>query len=198
VRALVALLRAHPDFLKILLWRIGYAIAYGSVFAFLLYIVTDLIGIPKLEAAKVVALLTVVAGVGSAVSVLAGGWLSDRLGRRRLFLYIGNAALILGDVLLLVRPTVPTAIVAAALFGIGLGLSISCGRALASQVLPDPAGGAAAGLGTLATAANIGQAAAPAIGAAAIGLGGYPAAFVVSIAGAVLCTGAIAWVRSVR
>ncbi len=73
VRALLATLAAHPDFLKVLLWRIGYAIAYYSVFAFLLYIVTDLIGASALEAAKVVGLLTVVAGVASAISVLVGG-----------------------------------------------------------------------------------------------------------------------------
>ncbi len=115
-----------------------------------------------------------------------------------MFLLIGSGALICGDLLLLLRPSVPIAIVAAALFGIGLGLAISCGRALASQVLPAPERGAAAGLGTLATAANIGQAAAPVIGAFAIGLGGYPAAFVVSIAGAVLCSIAVSLVRSVR
>lgn len=198
VRAVARTLAQHPDFLTILLWRIGYAIAYGAVFAFLLYIVTDLVGVPELEAAKVVGLLTVIAGIASAVSVVAGGWLSDRLGRRRLFLYVGNAALIGGDVLLLAWPTVPVAIAAAGLFGVGLGLAIACGRALASQVLPDPERGAAAGLGMLATAANTGQAIAPAIGAFAIGLAGYPAAFVVSIAGAVLCTIAVAFVRSVR
>jgi MFS family permease len=198
VRALWKSVAAHPDFIKILLWRIGYGIAYGSVFAYLLYIVTDLIGASELEAAKVVALLTVVAGVSSAVSVILGGWLSDRLQRRRLFLLIGNAAIVTGNVLLIVRPSVPTAIVTALLFGAGLGLAISCGRALASQVLPSQEHGAATGLGVLSTAASIGQAAAPAIGAFAIALGGYPAVFVVSIAGAALCSVAVVFVKTVR
>jgi MFS family permease len=65
-------------------------------------------------------------------------------------------------------------------------------------VLPDQERGAAAGLGFLSTAANIGQAAAPLIGAFAISLGGYPAAFIVSISGALLCSVAVALVRSVR
>jgi MFS family permease len=93
---------------------------------------------------------------------------------------------------------VATVIVTAVLFGVGLGLSIACGRALASLVLPDPRRGAAAGLGLLSTAANIGQAAAPAIGGLVIGFAGYPAAFVVSIVGAVVGAVAVLLVRTVR
>jgi MFS family permease len=130
--------------------------------------------------------------------VVLGGWLSDRSGRRRAFIVAGNAAIIAGDALLLVWPSVPTVIVTAALFGAGLGLSIACGRALASLVLPDPGTGAATGLGLLSTAANIGQAAAPAIGGLVIGLAGYPAAFVVSIAEAAVGAVAVLLVRTVR
>jgi MFS family permease len=198
LRAAAAALAAHPDFGKILLWRIAYSIAYSVVFAYLLYILTDLVEVPKADAARMVALATALGSIAAAVFVLGGGWLSDRLGRRRLFILIGNGLIVGGDVLLLVRPAVPTVIVAAVLFGAGLGLSISCGRALASQVLPSPERGAATGLGLLSTAANVGQAAAPAIGGLVIGLAGYPAAFVVSIAGAVVGAAAVAMVRTVR
>lgn len=198
VRAFFATAATHPDFTKILIWRIGYSIAYGAVFAYLLYILTDHIGVTTVEAGHVIAQATLLAGAASALTVLGSGWLSDKVGRRRPFILVGNAALIGGDILLLLSPTVPMALATAVLFGIGLGLSISCGRALASQVLPDPAGGAATGLGILNTAGAVGQAAAPAIGAIAIGLAGYPAAFITSIVGAVGCSIAIALIRSVR
>lgn len=198
MRAAVAALAAHPDFAKVLVWRIAYSIAYSVVFAYLLYVLTDLVGLPLGEAARMVALATALGSIAAAISVICGGWLSDRVGRRRLFILFGNGAIIAGNVVLLVRPAVPTVIVAAILFGVGLGLSISCGRALASQVLPSPENGAATGLGLLSTAANIGQAAAPAIGGLVIGLGGYPAAFVVSIVGAVVGAVAVALVRTVR
>lgn len=198
IGALGRVFREHPDFVKILIWRIGYSIAYGAVFAFLLYIVTDVVGLPTAEAAALVAAATVLGSVTAGLSVVVGGWLSDRVGRRRVFIVVGNAVIIAGNVLLLASPTPPSVLVTGALFGVGLGLSISCGRALASQVLPDPTGGAAGGLGLLSTAANVGQAAAPVIGALAIGIGGYPAALVTSIAGAVLCSIAIALVRTVR
>ena len=198
LRAAAAASAAHPDFAKILVWRVAYSIAYSVVFAYLLYVLTDLVGLEKDDASRMVALATVSGSAAAAITVIGGGWLSDRMARRRLFILVGNGAIIAGNVLLLVRPSVPTVIVAAILFGAGLGLSISCGRALASQVLPSPENGAATGLGVLSTAANIGQAAAPAIGGLAIGLGGYPAAFLVSIAGAVMGAVAVALVRTVR
>jgi MFS family permease len=198
VRAAAAAVAAHPDFVRVLAWRVGYSIAYSSVFAYQLYILTDLIGIPELPAARQVALAVVLGSAAAAVSVIAGGWLSDRTGRRRPFIIVGNGALIGGNLLLLAWPTVPAVMVMAVLFGTGLGLSISCGRALASQVLPDQDAGAAVGLGTLSTAANVGQAIAPPIAALAIGLGGYPAVFLVSITGSLISLVAIALVRSVR
>lgn len=198
IRAAGAAVAAHPDFVKVLVWRVGYSIAYSSVFAYQLYILTDLIGVPTPRAAQLVAVAVVLGSVAAAISVIAGGWLSDRLARRRLFILLGNCSLIAGNLLLLVWPSVPTVMAMAVLFGTGLGLSISCGRALASQVLPDQQAGAAAGLGTLSTAANIGQALAPPIAALAIGVGGYPAVFLVSIAGSLISLVAVALVRSVR
>jgi hypothetical protein len=65
-------------------------------------------------------------------------------------------------------------------------------------VLPDQDRGAATGLGILNTAAAIGQAAAPVAAGIAIGVGGYPAAFLTSIVGAVGCSIAVALIRSVR
>ena len=198
VRAAAATFVAHPDFAKILLWRVAYSIAYSVVFAYLLYILTDLVDLPETDAARLVGVATALGSAAAAVFVIVGGWLSDRLRRRRVFLFVGNGAIIAGDVLLLARAEASIVLLAAVLFGAGLGLSISCGRALASQVLPSPNNGAATGLGLLSTAANIGQAAAPAIGAIVIGLGGYPAAFLVSIAGAAVGAVAVALVRTVR
>jgi len=198
VRGLVATLRAHPDFLRILLWRFAFSIAYGTVFGFLLYVLTDLVGVPAGEAARLAGLATALGGATAAASVLLGGRLSDRLGRRRPFVLVGGAALVLGDLLVLVSPTVPAVVVTAVVFGAGLGLSISCGRALASQVLPGPTVAAAAGLGTVNVATALGQALAPAIGALAITWGGYPALFVASIAAAVVASAPVLLIRSVR
>jgi MFS family permease len=198
LRAIAATAAAHPDFVKILIWRVGYSIAYGAVFAYLFYIFTDHIGLRTVEAAGLIGLATALGSVATAISVILGGWLSDRIRRRRLFILVGNGVIGVGDLLLLASPTVSAGLAAAALFGIGFGLSISCGRALASEVLPNPEGGAATGLGMLSTAANVGHAVAPAIGAAAIAVGGYSGVFVTSIVGAIGCSIAIVLLRTVR
>ena len=198
VRAVAKTVASHPDYIKVLLWQIGFSLAYGVVFAYLLYVVTDLIGIPKVTAAHLIGLATVLGGLAAAASVALGGWLSDRLGRRRPFMLLGNGLVVVGDGILFAAPTASSVLVTAVLFGIGLGLSISCGRALASQVLPNQTTGAAAGLGLLNTATSLGQAAAPLLGALVIGWGGYPATFVASIVFAIACSVAIALVKTVR
>ncbi len=60
----------------------------------------DLIGATTLEERRWSGRRRCVAGAASATTVLGGGWLRDRLGRRRLFLLIGSGALICGDLLL--------------------------------------------------------------------------------------------------
>jgi MFS family permease len=197
-RAVVTAVSAHPDFVKLLLWRVAFSIAYGAVFGYLLYLLTDLVGVTKGEAGRLIGLATVLGGVAALVGVLLGGWLSDRLRRRRLFLLIGSAALLLGDLLLLVSPSVPSVLATAAVFGLGLGLSISCGRALGSQVLPNQVEGAATGLGVITVATSIGQAVAPAVGALAIGWGGYPALLVASLVFATVAVVPVILIRSVR
>ncbi|GAA2073233.1 MFS transporter [Pseudolysinimonas kribbensis] len=197
-RAVVAAVSAHPDFVKLLLWRVAFSIAYGAVFGYLLYLITDLVGVPTGDAGRLIGLATVLGGAAALVGVLLGGWLSDRLRRRRLFLLIGSAALLLGDLLLLASPSVPSVLATAAVFGVGLGLSISCGRALGSQVLPNQVEGAATGLGVITVATSIGQAVAPAVGALAIGWGGYPALLVTSLVFATAAVVPVVLIRSVR
>nr|WP_284253494.1 hypothetical protein [Pseudolysinimonas kribbensis] len=92
----------------------------------------------------------------------------------------------------------PSVLATAAVFGVGLGLSISCGRALGSQVLPNQVEGAATGLGVITVATSIGQAVAPAVGALAIGWGGYPALLVTSLVFATAAVVPVVLIRSVR
>lgn len=198
LRAVVRTVIAHPDFVKILLWRIAFSIGYGTVFAYLLYVLTDLVGIPKGHAAPIIGLATALGGTAALLAVVLGGWLSDRLARRRAFVVGASVLLVAGDLIMLALPSTAALLVTAVVFGAGLGLAVSCGRALASQVLPNQRDGAAAGLGTVATATNIGQAIAPAIGGLVIGWGGYPALFAASLVMAGIAIVPVVLIRSVR
>ncbi len=173
--------RRHPDFAWILTWRVLFTIAYGVVQSFLFYLLTDHVGVTEDAAPGLIGMVTVVGGVGVVVAVVIGGWLSDKLGRRRPFLLAACGLVAVVDVVVFLVPTVPGIFALGAVLGISFGLAAACGTALASEVLPDPARGAARGLGVFNLGTNVGQAAAPLLAAAVISsLGGYPVLFVVS------------------
>ena len=191
--------RRHPDFAWVLVWRIVFAVAYGSVHGYLFYFLTDYIGVAEADAPALVGRVTIVGGAGVVVAVLLGGWLSDRLGRRKPFLVIACALVAIANVVPLLAPSVPGILVLAGVLGFALGLVIACGTALASEVLPDPVDGAARGLGIFNLATNLGQAVAPLAAAAAISrLGGYPALLIGSALLMVVGAGVVFAIRGAR
>lgn len=173
--------RRHPDFARLVGWRVFFAIGYGAVHGYVLYILTDYIGVDPDAAGPLVGLVTAVGGAAVVVSVLLVGWLGDRFALHRRLL-IGACVLVaLADVVPLLLPTVGAILVLAGALGVGLGVAIASGTALASRALPDPDRHAARGLGIFNLASNVGQALAPIAASTVVALtGGYPALFVVS------------------
>lgn len=192
-------IRGHPDFTRVLIWRLFFALAYGAVHGYLLYLLTDYVGVGTQQAAALVGLMTLVGGVGVIGGVVVGGWLSDRLGRRLPFLWAGGVLVAVGNIVALVAGGIGGIMVLAAVFGVALGLSIATGLALSSEVIADPDRNAGRGLGIINFAGNIGQAGAPLLGALAVSLaGGYRILFIVSIGAIVVSTLAIRGVRASR
>jgi MFS family permease len=197
--AVAAPARLTPDLLWVLLSKLLFTLGYASVYGYLLYIVVDHVGLPEEQAVGVVGMATVVGGVGLVIAVLGGGLLSDRMGRRKLFVAGAGAAVAIGDAVLLTAPGPVGLLVAAFLLGAGLGLSISAGTALASLVIPGSERNAGAGLGTLNLVGNVGQAVAPLITAAVVAAtGGYSWVFAVSAGLALASGGVVILVRAVR
>lgn len=191
--------KGHPDFARVLVWRVFFAVAYGSVHSYLLYLLTDYVGVSGQSAASFVGLLTAVGGAGVIGGVVVGGWLSDRVGRRVPFLWAGAALVVVGNVTALVTASVLGMVVLAAMFGIALGLSIASGLALSSEVIAAPEKNAGRGLGIINFAGNVGQSGAPILGAWAVTLAGdYRILFIVSIAAIAISSLAIRGVRASR
>jgi MFS family permease len=139
------------------------------------------------------------AAVTTVVGAVAGGWLSDRTGRRKVFLVVAASILAVALVVPLISPSTGAVVVFAVLQGFGGGLFLSCGTALAMDVLPDPAGGAGKDLGLLGVAVNLPQAIAPALAAVTISaFGGYRALIATALVCAVLCAVVVTRVRTVR
>ncbi|MDO9395250.1 MAG: MFS transporter [Herbiconiux sp.] len=188
--------RAHPDFGFTLLSRIlvntGNALGTTLLLYFLMFGLND----PNAEDDLLV--LIVVYTVFVVVASIVAGRLSDRLGRRRVFVLVSAVLQGLAALLLAFVPELTATMIGAALLGLGYGTFLSVDQALATQVLPDPASrGKDLGIMNIATA--VPQAVAPLLGAGiVVWLGGFAGLFVLSALLGFAGAWAVSRVRSVR
>jgi MFS family permease len=191
--------RQHPDFAWAFASRLMFILGYYLVYAFQLYVLTDYIQVPQREANTLLGLLTVVSFVTIVVSVAVGGWMSDRLKRRKIFVIAASVLLMIALAIPLALPTVGGMALFFALKGLGFGLYLACGTALVAEILPNGGASSAKDLGIYNVATNLPQAIAPALAALLISsFGGYPALFVSAIVGVAASALLMTKVRGVR
>jgi len=175
--------RRNPDFAWAFASRFAFIVGRQGIYGYLFYLLTDLIGVSELEAAGLVATITVVGGGSLVIGFILGGVLSDRLGRRKPFVVGASLCLVAALILPLASPTVPVMIVFAAIQGVGYGVFSVCSTALVTEVLPDQGLGAAKDLGIYNMATNLGQTIGPVVAAAAITAFGYTGVFIAAMVG---------------
>ena len=169
------------------------------IVAFKLYILTDYLSCRSARRTRRCGPLSLAGMVTTLVAITIAGWWSDRVGRRKVFIYAATAFMVVGLAIPLVMPNLTGMFVMALVNGFGFGLYMACDTALMTEVLPG--GGAAAGkdLGILNVATNIPQAMSPAIAGLLIGmLGGYPALFVFGIVCVIAAAFVLVPIKSVR
>ena len=128
--------------------------------------------------------------VGMIGTAMLGGWLSDRVGRRRIFVVWAGVLITVAATMLAIWPTWPVSIAAALLFGAGYGVYLAVDTALITQVLP-AATDRAKDLGVINIATAAPQVLGPVLAAPIVThLGGYPALF--ALTGLVTLLGAVA------
>jgi MFS family permease len=98
------------------------------------------------------------------IASLVVGKLSDRVGRRKIFVYVASYLQALAALLLAFAPDFSIAMVAAGILGLGYGAFMAVDQALATQVLPD-AHTRGKDLGIMNIATAVPQAVAPLLGA---------------------------------
>jgi len=189
--------RKHPDFGWTLLSRILVNVANALGTSLLLYFLLFGLG-REASAEEDILILTVIYALTAAVAAIIGGRLSDRLGRRRMFVLIAAGLQAVSALLLALAPAFETALVSASLSGIGYGAFLAVDQALATQVLPDAAS-RGKDLGIMNIASAIPQGVGPMLGALVIMWAGgfwglFLASAVIGIAGAL----AVLPIRSVR
>jgi MFS family permease len=191
--------RKHPDFAWAFAARFLMILGYFVAFFYQLFILTDYIHMKLSAANGAIGLLSIATLITSVIAIVLAGWLSDKLGRRKIFVYAASIFMVVGFSMPLLMPNITGMLAMSAINGFGFGLYFACDTALMTEVLPGGGTGAAKDLGILNVATNIPQALSPAVAAIIIAsFGGYPALFIF----AMICVAAAAFViipiKSVR
>lgn len=190
--------RRYPDFAWAFAARFCFILGYFLVLFFQLYILTDYVHLELAAANGVMGLLAVITLVTTIASVVVGGVWSDRVARRKVFVYVASGFIAAGLLVPLLLPSVVGMMIMSAVAGIGFGLYTACDTALMTEVLPKEGATAGKDLGILNIATNLPQALSSAIGGVLVVTLGYRSLFIGGIIAVIVAAFVIARVKSVR
>ncbi len=159
--------RAYPDFALAWAGRFLVIVAFSVVQSYGLYYLQDAVHYPRLfpgrRAEEGLAVLTAIYAAGNVAFALIGGLLSDRIGRRKLFVTMGALLIAAAIAILALAPGWPAVMTAYAVYGCGAGCYYAVDMALITQVLPS-ARTAGKDLGIINLSNTLPQSAAPLLG----------------------------------
>jgi MFS family permease len=127
--------RTNPDFAWAFGGRLLVNVGNALGTTYLLFFLRDYLKVSDPDASLFT--MSLVYLVFTLVATFAGGLLSDRSGRRRVFVAVAAGLQGLAGILILARPTFAIALVGSALLGAGYGAFMSVDQALITAVLPD-------------------------------------------------------------
>ncbi|NOY97890.1 MAG: SLC45 family MFS transporter [Chloroflexi bacterium] len=144
-------LRANTAYWWLIGQRFLFLIGIYGLQAFAQYYMRDVLRVenPVKQTGDLLAGLT----LGLVVLALAGGWLSDRFGAKRVLSIAGWLAAV-GFILLMLARTPETLVAYGVVIGAGIGLFLTANWALASRLAPAGEAGKFLGLTNLATAGS--------------------------------------------
>ena len=191
--------RQHPDFAWAFASRFLFVLAYAFLTTYQAYYLLEKIGSAEADVPQQIFLGTLAMSVVVVVASLVGGGLSDRTGRRKVFVCV--AAIVFGLAMFVVAraSSFNGFLVGMAIGGLGFGIYMAVDLALVADVLPDT-DSAAKDLGVMNIAGALPFSVAPAIAPAilAIGSGSYGVLYAVAGVCAIVGAVAILPVRRVR
>jgi MFS family permease len=191
--------RRNPDFAWAFASRFMFVLAYAFLVTYQAYYLLEKIGSAEVDVPQQVFLGTLVQSVVLVAASLAAGRLSDRTGRRKVFVFTASVVYGAAMFVIAIATGFNGFLVGMAIGGLGFGMYMAVDLALVVDVLPD-LDTAAKDLGVLNIAGALPSSIAPAVAPAilAVGNGSYGVLFAVAGACAVLGAFAILPVRRVR
>ncbi len=193
--------RKNHDFSWVFASRFMFVLAYAFLTTYQAYYLLDKIGTAKADVPQQIFLGTLVQSAVIVAASLIGGKISDRTGRRKIFVLTASVVYGLALFLIAVASNFSGFLVGMAISGLGFGVYAAVDLALVVDVLPDKRS-AAKDLGVFNIAGALPFSIAPAIAPAilAIGHGGGSYGLLYMVAGvcAIIGAAAILPVRRVR
>lgn len=180
----------HPDFAFAWVSRFLVVLAMFMFVTFrLLYLQQDL-KLPKAQAAGVLANGVLIYTVALVIAGQAAGWLSDRLGRRKVFIWSSAVIFGIGTWLLSQANSTSGFYWAELVIGVGFGIYVAVDLALVIDVLPNP-DDTAKDLGVFNIAMTGPQTLAPGLSALLLGMGGGNYDLMLAVAAGIALLGAL-------
>lgn len=128
----------HPNFAWNWASRFLFSISMVGMQTYATYFLIDAVGLDVQGAASHYAMVT---AIGTPVSVLcfaASGWLSDKLGRRKVFVLLAAVVCAVGFSVAAISPTAAGFLVAFLILTVGQAFYLTVDVAIAAAVVPDP------------------------------------------------------------
>jgi MFS family permease len=191
--------RTSPDFAWAFASRFLFVLAYAFLATYQTYYLLDKIGTAEDDIPRQVFLGTLVQSTVVIAASLLGGRLSDRSGRRKIFVLAASSGYGVAMFVIALASSFNGFLLGMAIGGLGFGVYVAVDLALAADVLPDEAS-AAKDLGVFNIAGALPFSVAPAIALAILGVSGgsYGVLYAVAGVSAVLGAAAVLPVRGVR
>jgi MFS family permease len=191
--------RKSPDFAWAFASRFMFVLAYAFLITYQAYYLLDKIGSAEAEVPQQIFLGTLAQSVVLVAASLIGGRVSDRTGRRKIFVLTASIVYGLALFVIAVASSFNGFLVGMAISGLGFGMYVAVDLALVVDVLPDK-NDAAKDLGVFNIAGALPFSIAPAIAPAilAISSGSYGVLYAIAGICAIIGAFAILPVKGVR
>jgi MFS family permease len=183
--------RTSPDFAWAFASRFMFVLAYAVLVTYQAYYLLEKIGSAEADVPRQIFLGTLVQSAVIVAASLVGGRLSDRTGRRKVFVLTASIVYGLAMFALAVAASFNGFLVGMAIGGLGFGVYMAVDLALVVDVLPD-SDNAAKDLGVLNIAGALPFSVAPGIASAILALGGGSYGVLYAVAGVWAVLGALA------
>jgi MFS family permease len=182
--------RTNPDFAWAFASRFLLVLAYAFLVTFQAYYLLDKLGSTDAEVPQQIFLGTLVQSLVVVAASLLGGRLSDRTGRRKIFVLTASMVYGLAMFVIATASSFDGFLVGMAIGGLGFGMYVAVDLALVADVLPNKNN--AKDLGVFNIASALPFSLAPAIAPAILAIGGGSYGVLYAVAGVCAILGAVA------